>query len=126
MDIFLLTQTSWISIINNWLEYYEGFSVDDDFSLYVDTKWARLGTFLTTNDNEFSLTLIKVCDSYYCELSVKDSLLKQYVNIPNASHSHYHSTENVIIDLNSTSESSVTFEVKRKGGYYSLHVYEKE
>lgn len=118
---------------NNSLTYNDGFSVDGDFSLFVEAKELPLKRFLTTNDEAFSLSIIDVCGTYYCKLSVKDSSFCQYVSMPKAKlltdDNKMLVTDNdkfiEIVDTSTGSETLVVFEVKRINGYYSLQAYFK-
>lgn len=116
---------------DNTLTYNDGFTIDDDFSLFVEAKNLPLKTFLTTNNNTFSLSIIDVCGMYYCRLSVKDSSFKQYVALPKAKlvtdDGKLLITDNgkliEIVDTSTGENSLVVFEVKRKNGYYGLRAY---
>lgn len=118
---------------DNSLTYNDGFSVDDDFALLVEAKNLPLKTFLTTNDNIFSLSIVDICGTYYCKLSVKDSPFAQYVSLPKAKlvtdDDKYLITDNgkliEIVDVSTGENSLVVFEVKRKNGYYGLKAYFK-
>lgn len=118
---------------DNTLTYNDGFTIDDDFSLFVEAKNLPLRTFLTTNNNTFSLSIINVCGMYYCQLSVKDSSFKQYVALPKAKlvtdEGKLLITDNEklieIVDTSTGENSLVVFEVKRINGYYGLRAYFK-
>ena len=58
--------------------------VTDDFSLFVEAKELPVRTFLTTNDNMFSLSIVDICGVYYCKLEVKNSSFVQYESLPKA------------------------------------------
>lgn len=118
---------------DNTLTYNEGFTVENDFSLFVEAKNLPLKTFLTTNNDTFSLSIIDVCGTYYCMLSVKDSSFKQYVSLPKAKlvtdDDKMLITDSgkliEIVDVSTGENSLVVFEVKRKNGYYGLRAYFK-
>lgn len=111
---------------NNSLNYNEGFLVDEDFSLFVEAKELPVKTFLTTNNNTFSLSIINVCDTYYCKLEVQNSLFVQYVSLPKAKYSETDNEKFIeIVDETYGNEVIVGFEIKRVNGYYSLYVYYK-
>lgn len=112
-----------LTLIDNSLIYNEGFSVSNDFSLYVDAKKLKVGTFLTTSDDIFSLSIFSYLGKYYCELSVKNSEFKQYVELPKAKLDE--SSTISIIEVSSEDDDMVIFEVKRKNGYYSLNINNK-
>lgn len=114
---------------------YSNFSADGDFVLFVEAKKLPLGkTFLTTNDNNLSLSVIGVCGKYYCRLTVKDSNYSLYAPFP----THILSADNgsimiaddggEYIELISTvydDNDLLVFELVRKGSYYGLKVYPK-
>lgn len=118
---------------NNSLTYNEGFTVPDDFSLFVEAKELPVRTFLTTNDNMFSLSIVDVCGTYYCKLEVKNSSFVQYESLPKAKlvdeNGRYLVTDNnqmiEIVDSTYGDDVLVVFEVKRINGYYGLKVYYK-
>ena len=112
---------------NNSLTYNEGFTVTDDFSLFVEAKELPVRTFLTTNDNMFSLSIIDICGVYYCKLELKNSSFVQYEPLPKAKlvdkNGQYLVTDNnKMIEI---VDSTVVFEVKRRSGYYGLKAYYK-
>lgn len=121
-----------LTLKDNSLTYNNGFIANEDFSLYVDVLKVPEGTFLTTNDNLFFLSIVPILGIYYCKLTVKDSNFVQYVALPNATLStdknDTYTTKDgktvTFLNLNSNN-TTVTFEVKRKNGYYGLKVYEK-
>lgn len=118
---------------NNSLTYNEGFTVTDDFSLFVEAKELPVSTFLTTNDNMFSLSIVEVCGVYYCKLEVKNSSFVQYEPLPKAKlvdeNGRYLVTDKnqmiEIVDNTYVADVLVVFEVKRINGYYGLKVYYK-
>lgn len=118
---------------NNSLTYNEGFTVTDDFSLFVEAKELPVRTFLTTNNNMFSLSIVEVCGVYYCKLEVKNSSFVQYESLPKAKlvdeNGRYLVTDNnqmiEIVDSTYGDDVLVVFEVKRINGYYGLKAYYK-
>lgn len=118
---------------NNSLTYNEGFTVTDDFSLFVEAKELPVRTFLTTNDNMFSLSIIDICGVYYCKLEVKNSSFVQYESLPKAKlvdgNGQYLVTDKnqmiEIVDSTYGDDVLVVFEVKRRNGYYGLKAYYK-
>lgn len=111
---------------NNSLNYNEGFSVDEDFSLFVEAKELPVKTFLITNDDMFSLSIINVCDIYYCKLEVKNSLFVQYESLPKAKCSEADNEKYIeIVDETYGDDVIIGFEIKRINGHYSLDVYYK-
>jgi len=111
---------------------YSNFTADGDFILFVEAKKLPLGkTFLTTNDNNISLSIIEVCGTYYCRLTVKESDYSLYSPFPNPLIASVNS-ELIITDegkyiefISGTynDDELLVFELKRKDGYYSLKVY---
>lgn len=118
---------------DNSLTYNEGFTVDDDFSLFIEAKKLPLRKFLTTNDETFSLSIIEVCGIYYCKLEIKNSDFVQYESIPKAKlitdDNKYLVTDSgkmiEIVDDTYGDDTLVVFEVKRINGYYGLRSYYK-
>lgn len=102
---------------NNSLTYNDGFSVEDNFSLFVEAKELPTKTFLTTNDDAFSLSIMEVFDIYYCKLSVAGSTFAQYVPLPSVVENDGY--------IQMSNNAIMGFEVKRINGYYSLDVYYK-
>ncbi len=114
-----------LTLTNNSLTYNDGFSIENDFSLYVDVKRVKTGTFLVVNDNIFSLSVINVCGTYYCKLVVDNSDIELYAELPNAQLDVNNESDAEIIDVSYGATNTVVFEVKRKNGYYSLNAYER-
>lgn len=116
---------------NNYLKYNEGFSLDGDFSLFVEAKKLPTETFLTTEDGTFALSIVCVCDLYYCELKADDYVL--YCPLPKAGIStadgNYLVTADgktsEIINLNYDDDDFIVFEIKRIDSAYSLNAYHK-
>lgn len=102
---------------NNSLTYNDGFSVENNFSLFIEAKELPIKTFLTTNDDAFSLSIMEVFDIYYCKLSIADSSFVQYVPIPSVIENDGY--------IQMANNTLMGFEVKRINGYYSLDVYYK-
>ena len=128
-------QDGLLTLINNSLSYNKGFNVDEDFSLFVEAKQLPVRKFLTTNDNEFTLSIVKIFNEYYCQLNVKNSAFVKYIELPNASLTSSDDEsaittvyDDVIQVINEEYESDtlIVFEVKRINGYYSLNVYYRE
>lgn len=122
-----------LTLKNNSITYREGLSVEKDFILLVEAKQLPLGRFLTTSDDSFSLSLIKICNSYYCRLTVKNSNLSLYAGLPKAKlmtdDDKLIITDSgqpmEIVDMNYDCDDLVMFEVKRINHYYSLKAYYK-
>lgn len=113
---------------------YSNFSADGDFILFVEAKKLPLGkTFLTTNDNNISLSIIEVCGEYYCRLTVKDSNYILCAPFPSPllsadDNSYIVTNDGQYIELVSSTyddDDLYIFELKRKDGYYSLKIYPK-
>lgn len=116
---------------DNYIKYNEGFSLDGDFSLFVEAKKLPLGTFLRTENDTFTLSIVHVCDLYYCEFKADDYVL--YCPLPKAcistTEDDYLVTadEKVleIVNLNYDDDDFIVFEVKRENSVYSLNAYHK-
>lgn len=119
------------TIYDNVLTYQGGFSVDGDFTLYVDAKNVKLGTFIEGQDLGFKLSIVKVCGESYCELRAGDYVIYETFE------GKFLKTENeyLIIDINGNVIEATTgyeyyddfiiFEVKRQDGVYGLKLYYK-
>lgn len=116
---------------NNSLVYQNSFDVAGDFILFVEAKKIPLQKFLTTNDEEFSLSIVNICDTYYCKLTVKNSDLSMFVSLPKARLSTDIGDLIItddgktieIVDTSYDDDDLVIFEVKRIGHLYSLNSY---
>lgn len=120
-----------LTLWDNSLKYKGGFSVEGDFVLYVDAKKLPLGTFLKTEDCKFTLSIINICDAYYCELKSNDYVL--YAELPKAQLSTVDGSILVnekgqkiqIINMSYDDDDFVIFEVKRVNDIYNLKAYYK-
>lgn len=116
---------------DNYIKYNEGFSLDGDFALFVEAKKLPLGTFLRTENGTFTLSIVHVCDLYYCEFKADDYVL--YCPLPKAGVStmedDYLVTGNgkvlEIVNLNYDDDDFIVFEVKRENSVCSLNAYHK-
>ncbi|MDE5802379.1 MAG: hypothetical protein K2I22_05615 [Lachnospiraceae bacterium] len=116
---------------DNYVKYNEGFSLDGDFSLFVEAKKLPLGTFLRAENGAFTLSIVHVCDLYYCEFKADDYAL--YCPLPKAGVSttedDYLATGNgkvlEIVNLNYDDDDFIVFEVKRENSVCSLNAYHK-
>ena len=122
-----------VTLTDNSLTYNEGFEITDDFSLFIEAKKLPVTRFFTTNDEEISLSIINVCSTYYCKLTVKDSDISMCTSLPKARLStddgSYIITDDgkqiEIIDTSYDDNEFVVFELKRIKGLYSLNAYYK-
>ena len=120
-----------VTLWNNSLTYKGGYSVDGDFALYIDAKELPLGTFLRTEDDKFTLSIVNVCDAYYCEFKSGDYVL--YAELPQAQLATVDETFLVneldqkieIISMSYNNDTYVIFELKRINNIYSLKAYYK-
>lgn len=116
---------------DNYLKYNEGFSIAKDFSLFVEAKKLPLGTFLRTEKGTFTLSIVNVCDVYYCEFKAVDYVL--YCPLPKAYVStmedDYIVTQDgdilEIVNLDYDDDDFIVFEIKRVNSAYSLNAYHK-
>lgn len=122
-----------LTLSNNSLTY-SGFSAGEDFILFAEAKKLPLGKpFLTTNDNNLSLSIIEVCGKYYCKLTVKDSNYSLYAPFPSLILSTHDGSPVItedgkyleLISATYNDEDLLVFELKRKDGCYGLRVYPK-
>ena len=104
-----------VTLNDTSLTYDNGFSVQDNFSLFCQATKVALGTFLEMQDGLISLSTLKICDTYYCHLEVKNSDYNKFVKLPDA----YYSGNRLIL---TTDGSYFTFQIIRKNGYYDLNI----
>lgn len=116
---------------DNSLTYNDGFHIDGDYILMVEAKKLPLKTFLKVPGA--SLSIVKVCTSYYCRLTVDGSALSYYCPLPKPRIG----TEELLYILDDSGQKIETenshydcddfivFEVKRMNGYYALDAYYK-
>ena len=65
-----------IDLSDNTLEYYDGFSIDDDFSMAIEyTPTSSKGTVLLLNNNEVKLFFKTLNNSPYFEFYIKEKML---------------------------------------------------
>lgn len=109
---------------DNHLKYFN-FETEDNFYIHLDVKKLKCGKFFTVNDDIFSLSILNVCGSYYCELSVSNSDFKQYRLLEKAQLDNTFQSPYKIIDVSPSDDDSVVFEIKKQNGYYDLKTYNK-
>lgn len=130
-DNYIFNNDGSVTIWDNSITYNNGFSVEGDFVLYVEARKLPLGTFLKTANDEFTLSIIYVCDRYYCEFKSGDYVL--YDALPKAQLS----TDNdeilinklgqkiEIVNMNYDDDTYAIFEIKRINNIYGLRTYYK-
>lgn len=104
-----------VTLNNTSVTYDGGFSAPEDFSLHCQMNKVALGTFLEMQDGLIRLSILKICNDYYCELSIRESDFVQYKKIPSA----YLSGDKVVV---ASGSSYKTFVIRRVDGYYSLEI----
>ena len=130
-DNFVFNDDGSVTLWDNSITYKGGFSVEGDFVLYIEAKELPLGTFLKTADDEFTLSIVDVCGSYYCELKSGNYVL--YAPLPEAQLSSMDGGVLVnqlgqkieIINLDYDDDAFVVFELKRINNIYGLKAYYK-
>ena len=130
-DNFIFNDDGSVTLWDNSITYKGGFTVEGDFVLYIEAKELPFGTFLKTADDEFTLSIVDVCGSYYCELKSGDYVL--YVSLPEAQLSSSDGGVLVnqlgqkieIINLDYDDDAFVVFELKRINNIYGLKAYYK-
>ena len=105
-----------VTLNNTSLIYNEGFEATYDFTLFCQANKVSLGTFLDMENGAIQLSTLKICDSYYCELKIKDSDFRQYVTLEGATITD---DGQLLLTSNNT---YVTFIIKRLSGYYGLEL----
>lgn len=100
------------------LTYNDGFSLksNDDFSMFCQVAKVTAGTFLNMENGLIQLTILKICDSYYCALTIQGSNFAQYVKLENALVA-----DDGLLLMDSTKDY-VTFIIRRRSGLYGLEI----
>ena len=106
-----------LTITNGFLEYNEGFEIEDNLYLRLLIKQIPMGKFLQTNDNTFTVSLIKVCEDYYIELRSGMYVLYNSVNVKSTSNDQYFLTD---------TGNSLYIEILRKNMIYEIRTSEEE
>ena len=106
-----------VTITDGFLEYNDGFEIEDNLYLRLLVKQVPIGKFLQTNDNTFTVSLIKVCDNYYIELRSGVYVLYNPVNVKSASNDQYFLTD---------TGNSLYIEILRKNMIYEIRINEEE
>lgn len=120
-----------LTLWDNSLTYNSGFTIEDDFILFLEAKQLPLGTFLKTSNDEFTLSILNVCDVYYCEFKSRDYVI--YVPLPKVqlttANGDYLTNDLgqklEIINMSYDDKDFVIFEVKRVNNIYNLRAYYK-
>lgn len=120
-----------LTLWDNSLTYNSGFTIEGDFILFLEAKKLPLGTFLKTTNDEFTLSIMNVCDTYYCEFKSGEYVI--YTPLPKAQLStvdEVYLTNELgqkleIINMSYDDDDFVIFEVKRVNNIYSLRAYYK-
>lgn len=131
-DNYTLTNDGSLILKDNSIKYNNGFSIDSDFSLFVEAQKLPLGTFLRTENNTFTLSLIKICRTFYCEFRTGDYVI--YCPLPKAQITTQDGKQLTtasgqrlqIVNMDIENNSFVIFELKRKHNIYNLKAYYKE
>ncbi len=122
-----------LTLKNNSLSYKNGFELIGDFTLFVEAKKLPVQRFLTTDNDNLSLSIVNICNTYYCRLTVKDSNLCLTDSLPKAriaadSGDYIVTDSGKLIEIVNTSyedDDLVIFEVRRIGCHYGLRCYYK-
>lgn len=120
-----------VTLWDNSVTYQGGFRVEGDFVLYADAKKLPLGTFLKAGNDAFALSIVNVCDIYYCELKSRNYVL--YAALPKAQLqtedgkllTNHAGQKLEIVNMSYDDEEHIIFEVKRENNLYSLRAYYK-
>lgn len=120
-----------VTLWDNSITYKDGFTVEDDFVLFVDAKKLPVTTFLKAADSNFTLRIMDVCGEYYCEFKLDDYVIykplpkAQISTIDDKAITDIEGRKIEIINTSYEDNEFVIFEVKRIGNLYSLNVYYK-
>lgn len=117
---------------NNSIDYNNGFSIDSDFTLFIEAKQLPLGKFLQTNGGLFTLSIMYICNTIFCEFKSDNYVI--YCPLPKAQivtqDDKIITTKNgkklQIVNMDSNLNAFVIFELKRIDTIYSLKAYYKE
>lgn len=120
-----------VTLFDNAVTYNEGFSLDGDFSLFVEAKKLPLGVFWQAENGALTLRIVHICNLYYCEFATNNCVL--YSPLPKAristSDEDFLVTESgkllEIINPGYDDDAFIVFEVKRIDSTYSLRTYHK-
>lgn len=102
-------------IDNGFLEYNDGFVLDEDVYIRMLIKQIPVGTFLQTNDKGIILSLMKICDLFYIELRVGKYILYKQVDAVLVSDDQYALVE---------SGNPIYMEIIRKDDVYDIRMEE--
>lgn len=102
---------------DNSITYNDGFLAENDFTIYIEAVKLPVKKFFSTKDDIFSLSIINVCEDYYCKFNVKNTDYNQCILIPDAIYENEH----IYI-----SGKSMIFEIKRYGEYYYFNISYKD
>lgn len=123
-----------LTLRDNWLKYNDGFCIDGDFCLFIEAKKLPLGTFLKTESGKITLSIVKICNRYYCRLKACNDIYTSYAALPFpqlATENREVLTNGLgqrleIINLKYNDDAFVVFELKKAGANYNLKAYFKE
>ena len=104
-----------LTLNSTTLSYVDGFSIGENFSTILQVQKVALGTFFIMND-VVKLSTLKICDTYYCLLSINGSDFAQYIKLENATITE---DGRLFMDI---SKDYATIILKRNSGYYGLEI----
>lgn len=107
-----------VTLNSTTLTYNDGFTVGsgDDFSMFCQVAKVTIGTFFSMENGLIQLTILKICDSYYCALTIQGNNFAQYVKLENALV-----TDDGQLLMDSTRDY-VTFIIRRRSDLYGLEM----
>ncbi len=120
-----------VTMYDNAVTYNEGFSLDGDFSLFIEAKKLPLGVFWRAENDAFTLRIVHICGLYYCEFATDNCVLYSPLPKPRIStdDEDFLVTGSgkllEIINPGYDDDNFVIFEVKRINSAYSLRTYYK-
>lgn len=101
---------------DNSLTYHGGFDFDGDFLLYINVSYVEMNDscFLSINNGEITLSVVKIFDTFYLKLLSGNYVL--YEEIPSGAAVNYYG------DFCFNGGSSVIIKLKRIGMAYELEM----
>ena len=105
-----------LTIKDGFLEYKEGFELNENAYFRFLVKQIPMGSFVKFNNGKITLSLIKVCDVYYLELKDGSYVLYKEVKTSQSNNNQYALTE---------SGNPLYIEIIRENNIYEIRTEEK-
>lgn len=105
-----------LTIKDGFLEYKEGFELNENAYFRFLVKQIPMGCFVKMNDDKIALSLIKVCDVYYLQLKDGNYVLHKEVSAHELNNNQYTLTE---------SGNPLYIEIIRENNIYEIRTEER-